>query len=969
MRVIIFIFSVCLTSLVHLQAQSLSGTYTVGGSNPDFSTVQEAADALIANGVSGPVNLNIRPGTYEENGGADRVIYLDQQISGASQMNPVTFQPDVASGGNVDNVILRRIVGSYEEKGWIAEIRSSGITLNELTIEYADTSTAGYHPNSTFAPVHIEKGPESSQINDVTISGCKIIRTSTVQRSPQGINVIGQATRINIVGNIIDGSKDGIVMSGYGPRRRILVSDNTITGLRTHFNAVSSLYGSGIEIWTGQDSTVVRNNIIDYRNYGYGVFGIYFPGYSERIFIEGNQILWGQNDYWNHRRFTGIHVTTGYGQTTIRNNMIASRSPGTVIEIYASDCQIYNNTVIQTSAALNGQEDGNVFYMDGTGNSVLNNIFIEQCAGQNVGPVMEITDTTGNRIDYNCLYKAQNDGRFVKANGVTHASITTWQASGNGLHSISKSPEFKDVLLDLHLGGCSVYDPELQAALPLSAVAVDIDGETRDPQTPFFGADEAGGEIPDIFSPVSMTPTEDEALHFTAADLDGDGDTDLAVVNRSGSTGDVSLFWNDGQANFSGPNHIAFGSQPEVIGAADIDGDNSVDLIATSDGSLSVRYGNPGGTFDAVTNFPYQRDVDGFLLIDLNNDNNHDIFQTHAGIVGVDSGAVTQLINLGGRNFAFANQGSFDAGQYPSSVASGYINGDNFLDVVTVDFVNGRVSVLLNLGIDPNNGIWLGFASAGNYQVSSGSSPLHANLSVGDIDGDNDADILVGEWGVTSDSLALLRNNGDGTFAPKEDFFINDTRYSETFTVFDYEGDGDLDLVAATQRHDLVFLRNDGVGNFEQFLLCQNSDFGSEPLTLVTAPFDGNATLDVAVLTIDDDIAVMLNQNYTTGIPPEEPGPGLVESFRLDQNYPNPFNPVTNIQFSVISKQFVVLKVFDLLGREVKTLMEKNLSAGEYKVQWDGRNDAGILVASGMYLYRLTAGTQYIKTKKLILLR
>ncbi|RMG67635.1 MAG: T9SS C-terminal target domain-containing protein, partial [Calditrichaeota bacterium] len=223
--------------------------------------------------------------------------------------------------------------------------------------------------------------------------------------------------------------------------------------------------------------------------------------------------------------------------------------------------------------------------------------------------------------------------------------------------------------------------------------------------------------------------------------------------------------------------------------------------------------------------------------------------------------------------------------------------------------------------------------------------------------------------GVASDSLALLRNNGDGTFGPREDFFINDTRYSETFTVFDYEGDGDLDLIAATQRHDLVFLRNDGVGNFEQFLLCQNSDFGSEPLTLLTAPFDGDATPDVAVLTIADDIAVLLNQNFITGIGAEDQHPGQPESFRLDQNYPNPFNPVTSIQFSVSSKQFVVLKVFDLLGREVKTLMEKNLSAGEYKVQWDGRTNSGQPVASGVYLYRLTAGKHFVQTRKMVLLR
>ena len=950
-----------------LFAQPLSGNYTIGGSNPDFATISDAVNALLTDGVAGPVNLNIRPGTYEENGGTDRTLYIDQQISGASQANPVTFQPDVAGGGNVDNVMLRRIVGPYSEAGWIAEIRSDGIILKELTIEYADTSTAGYPPNSTFAPVHIEKEPGQTQISDVTITGCKIIRTSTVQRAPQGINVFDRAYRINIVGNIIDGSKDGIVMAGYGPRLRILVSDNIISGLRTHFSGVGTMYGSGIEIWTAQDSTVVRNNIIDYRNNGFGVVGIYFPGYSEKIFVEGNQILYGQNDNWNDRRFTGISVTTVYGQTTIVNNMIASRSPGTVFEINASDCQIYHNTVIQTSAAINGQESGKVFYLNGTGNSVMNNIFIEQCTGSQVGPIMEIVDTTGNLIDYNCLFKAQNDGKFVKANGVTYDSFATWQGSGNGLHSIENSPEFKDVLLDLHLGGCSIYDPELQAALPLAAVPVDIDGELRDLQAPFFGADEEFGVIPDIFSPAALTPNGDEALHFTAADLDGDGDNDIAVVNASYGSNDVSLFWNDGQANFSGPDHIAFGNQPELIEAIDIDSDNTTDLIATNDGNLGIRYGNPGGSFDALVNLPFYKYVDGFAIVDLDNDNDPDIFQAHAGIVGVDSGEVTQLINLGGRSFAYANQGSFYAGQYPSAVSSGLINGDVFHDMAVVDFVNGQVTVLINLGVD-GNGIWQGFANGVKYTVSTGSSQLHANLAIGDIDGDGDADILVGEWGVASDSLALLRNNGDGTFAPRENFYIDDTRYSETFTVFDYESDNDLDLIAATQRYDLVFLRNDGAGNFEQFLLCRNSDFSSEPLTILTAPFDGDIHPDVAVLTIDDDIAVLLNQNYTTGISQEDQSSGLAESFRLDQNYPNPFNPTTTIKFSLPHASRITLHVYDILGRQVTTLMDGQMPAGRHRLIWDGTNDAGQTVSSGIYFYRLTAG-KFVQTKRMLLIR
>jgi hypothetical protein len=90
---------------------------------------------------------------------------------------------------------------------------------------------------------------------------------------------------------------------------------------------------------------------------------------------------------------------------------------------------------------------------------------------------------------------------------------------------------------------------------------------------------------------------------------------------------------------------------------------------------------------------------------------------------------------------------------------------------------------------------------------------------------------------------------------------------------------------------------------------------------------------------------------------------GTPNSFALYQNYPNPFNPTTNISFTIPSKSFVTLKVYDLLGRDVATLVSKELPAGTYPQQW---NAAGF--ASGVYLYRLQAG-KYSGTKKLILMK
>jgi hypothetical protein len=89
----------------------------------------------------------------------------------------------------------------------------------------------------------------------------------------------------------------------------------------------------------------------------------------------------------------------------------------------------------------------------------------------------------------------------------------------------------------------------------------------------------------------------------------------------------------------------------------------------------------------------------------------------------------------------------------------------------------------------------------------------------------------------------------------------------------------------------------------------------------------------------------------------------LPGKFSLEQNYPNPFNPATSIQFAIGSRQFVSLKVFDVLGNEVTTLVSEEKPAGRYEITFDARN-----LASGIYYYKLISG-KYAETKKMILLR
>ena len=93
----------------------------------------------------------------------------------------------------------------------------------------------------------------------------------------------------------------------------------------------------------------------------------------------------------------------------------------------------------------------------------------------------------------------------------------------------------------------------------------------------------------------------------------------------------------------------------------------------------------------------------------------------------------------------------------------------------------------------------------------------------------------------------------------------------------------------------------------------------------------------------------------------------LPESYILHQNFPNPFNPTTKIKYALSNRQYATLKVYDILGNEVVTLVDEELTAGEYEVEFNPAS--GIQHrASGIYFYQLRAG-DFVETKKMILLK
>ncbi|RMF61845.1 MAG: T9SS C-terminal target domain-containing protein, partial [Calditrichaeota bacterium] len=100
----------------------------------------------------------------------------------------------------------------------------------------------------------------------------------------------------------------------------------------------------------------------------------------------------------------------------------------------------------------------------------------------------------------------------------------------------------------------------------------------------------------------------------------------------------------------------------------------------------------------------------------------------------------------------------------------------------------------------------------------------------------------------------------------------------------------------------------------------------------------------------------------------EPAGEAIPTKFRLLQNYPNPFNPTTTIRYDLPVQTEVHLRIYDLLGRTVRTLVAQKQAAGAHSAVWDGRDDSGRQLASGVYVYRLEAG-EFKKSAKMLLLK
>jgi len=487
-----------------LDAQPLNGNYTVGGSSPDFLTLQNAADALNARGVSGPVFFNIRPGIYSGNGENNMVLLLDSMVTGLSTDNRVTFEPDENAGGNVENVILQIDRATQTSDKTLMQIRNDHITIRNLTLK--DVDSAGF--GAEFL-IRIDYYYSINPITeDIVIEGCKFVGNSNVggvaaSRTDYGIIGSANVSNIAIRQNTFIRLMRSVEIGGPGGSNgRVIVEDN-------HFLNAQYYDGRGTCILVRAHNAIVSSNYLDNADGVGSLYGIVVnadSGLIEKNIIKNGGGANGQVPTFRaivvDERFTGSNALS----MLIKNNMITQSYSvggwgwpimGRYGIIAQTKAQIVHNTIVHPYKV---QISGGIFLDQGSDSSiVLNNIVMDYGSGEGL-PIVEAVvvfkqygGLTGVISDYNLFFYDNNQpgAIFLAAVGSNrYTSLIEYQAAtGLDSNSISKEIYFEIGEDYPHLTDCQAQDPSL-GGIPYLGIVDDIDGDLRSLTAPTRGADE-----------------------------------------------------------------------------------------------------------------------------------------------------------------------------------------------------------------------------------------------------------------------------------------------------------------------------------------------------------------------------------------------------------------------------------------------------------------------------------------------
>jgi len=447
--------------------------------------------------------------------------------------------------------------------------------------------------------------------------------------------------------------------------------------------------------------------------------------------------------------------------------------------------------------------------------------------------------------------------------------------------------------------------------------------------------------------PVGANPND-----VKAADLNLDNWPDLVVVNQLGS---VSVLLNQGDGTFYEASSFDVGASPRAVCVCRLDEDMYPEIITSNSESntISVLFNRGDGTFDPAVDYPVGMSPYGIATADLNGDTASDV-----AVVNRNSLSVSLFLNDG--TGTLIPSGGFSAGgayTKPTWLAVGDLDADQDADIAVVKnyfnlyFSAGYVEIFRNDGTG-------NFTSTGTITTGrSATTPLTV-----DLDGDEDLDLAISGFVDNSYKLSVLLNDGNGHFGdPVAHYAFADGRACSG----DFDLDGNFDVaISKVNSGAFSVLLNHGNATFASAFTVS---VGSDPMGIAAEDLDRDGDTDIAVAVYGENTVavVMSTANPTSAV--DEPD-WVGQPYSLGHNVPNPFNPLTTISYSLPRASWLHLEVFTIAGRSTRSLVDGWADAGEYRTDWDGRDDLGRTVPSGVYFYRLEAG-EYVETKRMTLVR
>ena len=436
-----------------VQAQVLHGTYTIGGEDPDYSSWNEAVDALSANGISGPVRLLVRDGNYNEQ------ISIPA-ISGASAINRISFE---AEQGAAAQVVL-----SYN--GNPSAPHTLLINGGDF-LDFKNFKIEALNPNHAQAVV-LTGAAEYNRFESNTFSG---IRTTSSSANYALIYSAGSAQDNHnvFINNTFDRGSYGIYYEAASTRE---------SGLYLEGNTFEGQGYRGIYLRYQNFPVISANHFVQSEsNTSYAAIDLYYVNDSMRV--TSNTILINNGTGLYYRNC----VPASDKKALTANNIISisGTSSATGIYLYYSQYQLlYHNSVYLSGVSnTSGRSAVNLYYSPN--NRVLNNIFYN-----NSGHAINVSNSAPLSSDHNAYYNSNAEA--MGSWGGSDRNLAAWRNSGGQDEaSVYIDPRFVSAT-DLHAGEVALY----RSGTALSEVSHDMDGEPRHVEHPCIGADE--------FAPIAL---------------------------------------------------------------------------------------------------------------------------------------------------------------------------------------------------------------------------------------------------------------------------------------------------------------------------------------------------------------------------------------------------------------------------------------------------------------------------------